>query len=221
MFGYPKSLKILLLFCYSIFFGNIALAESNPIFIVKPGCSDEKIDYKKILNHSKFDKCEVTKSSINDYEPRIFESSNNLLRRNGQNPVFCGEKIVIKGRVLDSNCVPISDAKVYLWQVGCDGKYPYEPLRSRVDRKKINISKNASTFQGSGVATTDNNGKFTFITICPGIADKKNNYVNFRVSHRNLGNLQTKFIISEDNLESEGTYYSEIIIPGKNTHRRY
>ncbi|MBP7190306.1 MAG: intradiol ring-cleavage dioxygenase, partial [Rickettsiaceae bacterium] len=149
---------------------------------------------------------------------------NNLLRRNGRNPVFCGEKILIKGRVVDSNCVPVSDAKVYLWQVGCDGKYPYKPLRAGLNMAKFNLKKNASTFQGSGIATTNNNGEFVFITTYPVKSDSKSPYVNFRVSHRELGDLQTKFFPGQDSKNSDddsSSYYVEIVLPAKNKHRSY
>lgn len=196
---------------------NIASASDDPRFILRPGCSDEYTNYKEILKQKNFNHCTPTKAAMNDYEPKIFASSNNLLRKNGGEPLFCGEKILIKGRVLDSNCVPVADAKIYLWQVGCDGKYPYEPLRNRVNSKNLNLVKNSSTFQGSGVATTNNNGEFAFITIYPG----KMNHVNFRIVHGDFDNLQTKFTLSEGNLESDGVYYLDIVLDGKNKHRRY
>lgn len=204
-------------FLFVILLSHIVSAADDPRFVLRSGCSDEYTDYKKLLSNKNFNYCAPTKAYMNDYEPKVFSSSNNLLRRNGQTPLFCGEKIVIKGRVLDSNCVPVSDAKVYLWQVGCDGKYPYEPLRNKVNRKNINISKNQSTFQGNGIATTNNNGEFTFVTIYP----NKTKNVNFRVLHMDFEVLQTKFVLSNSSLESEGVYYIDIVVRGKNKHRRY
>ena len=92
------------------------------------------------------------------------QQSNNLLRESGQDPIFCGRKIVIKGKLLDQNCVPISDAKIYLWQVGSDGKYSYTPLRGRISKNMLNLCGN-TTFTGSGIATTNNKGEFYFITV--------------------------------------------------------
>lgn len=210
--------KFLILFISLLFTSNIALAKKDEIqFILRPGCSsDDSVvmpSYNKKLKH-----CVPSKKFTNNYEPKHFEPSNNLLRRNGQSPVFCGEKIVIRGRVLDSNCVPISDAKIYLWQVGCDGKYPYEPLRSKINEHHLNLN-NKSTFQGAGVATTNNNGEFTFITTYPAKSDHKQPYVNIRVEHRDAGTLQTKFFMTHND-ESE-LYDFDIIMPVQDKHRRY
>ncbi len=209
--------KLLIILLGLLFVFNTAFAEKDDIqFILRPGCSSD--DSAPVARPSKLNVCLPTKKFTNNYEPKSFEPSNNLLRRNGQEPVFCGEKVVIRGRVLDSNCVPISDAKVYLWQVGCDGKYPYEPLRSHVNERNINpMSK--STFQGSGVATTNNKGEFQFITIYPAKSDHKSPYVNIRVEHRDAGELQTKFFM-QHNDESD-VYDFDISMPVNDKHRRY
>ncbi len=148
---------------------------------------------------NKLNSCQLTKSATNNYEPEKFQPTNNLLRATGKQPIYCGQKIIVSGRILDQKCVPVSDAKVYLWQVGCDGKYPYRPLRNRIDKKMLNLAA-ASTFTGCGIATTNNNGEFHFITIYPPAAKQGNPYVNIRVEHRRLGELQTKFYLSNDRL---------------------
>jgi protocatechuate 3,4-dioxygenase beta subunit len=178
--------------------------------------------------------CKVTKSMINDYEPSQFQITNNLLRLAGGQASYCGKKIVITGKVLDENCVPVSDAKVYLWQVGCDGKYPFTPLRQRIDKNMLNL-KSKSTFTGSGTATTNNKGEFHFITIFPKPAGREIPHVNVRVEHRDLGKLQTKLYLSNANelgsydlidpnlynLDCEVDIYNfEIVLPGE-TLRRY
>lgn len=146
--------------------------------------------YSNKLNH-----CKLTKSAIDDYEPEEFQLSNNLLRSTGQKPMYCGTRIIIKGKLMDERCVPVSDAKVYLWQVGCDGKYPYSPLRGRVNKKMFNRT-SKSTFTGSGIATTNNKGEFYFVTIYPGVMNNKSANLNIRVEHRDLGQLQTKLYLS-------------------------
>lgn len=143
---------------------------------------------------SKLNKCPLTKSALNNYEPEEFQVSNNLLRKTGQEPVYSGTKIIIKGRLLDQNCVPVADAKIYLWQVGVDGKYPYKPLRNKVSARLLNL-RAKSTFTGSGTATTNNKGEFYFITLYPGKISKAAN-VNIRVEHPNLGTLQTRLALT-------------------------
>ena len=105
--------------------------------------------------------CKVTQEHNSNYEPEIFPTSNNLLRTPGEMPIFCGEKLLIRGKLTDKDCVPISDAKIYIWQVACDGKYPYEPLRNAHKKEDINL-KSSATFTGAGTAITDNKGEFYF-----------------------------------------------------------
>ncbi|MFY9589833.1 dioxygenase [Rickettsia endosymbiont of Halotydeus destructor] len=139
--------------------------------------------------------CKITKNILNDYEPKVFESTNNLLRKTGQLSKYSGEKILIKGRVLDQNCVPVSDAKIYLWQVGQDGRYPYEPLRVRVDKKRFYVNKDSS-FTGSGIATSNNKGEYHFITM----RSSRFKNANIRVEHPSLKTLQTRLELVDKNI---------------------
>jgi len=145
--------------------------------------------------------CKPTKIAINDYEPETFMTSNNLLNKPGETPLFCGERIVIYGKVIDHECRPVSDAKVYLWQVGCNGKYPYTPLRSRTDKHFIKINDEQS-FTGNGIATTDNRGEFVFITTYPNRAHGLKPHVNARVEHRKLSTIQTRLTLPGNKLNS-------------------
>ena len=134
--------------------------------------------------------CQVSKIAINDYEPEKFETSNNLTKKSGQESIYCGEKVIVHGRLLDQNCVPVSDAKIYAWQANCNGKYPYKPLRKNVDQSLINVDYNL-TFTGNGTATTNNKGEFTFIIVYPPAMHEKSPHLNVRVEHHRLGDLQT------------------------------
>ena len=185
--------KLLLssLFIHLVFTHN-ALAAEDKFYINK-------------LNH-----CRISNPATNDYEPVKFQSTNNLLRGTGEMPVYCGKKIIIKGRLLDQNCVPVSDAKIYLWQVDCDGKYPYLPLRNGIDKNLIN-PKNASSFKGSGIATTNNLGEFYFITTYPPAVAGEKPLVNVRAEHRMLGKLQTKLMLSKSHIDDLQDDLDEIL----------
>ncbi|WP_341763706.1 dioxygenase [Candidatus Tisiphia endosymbiont of Beris chalybata] len=183
---------------------------------------------------NKLNRCKISKSVINDYEPEEFQPANNLLRKTGQEAIYSGTKIIIKGKLLDQNCVPISDAKIYLWHFGGDGKYPYKPLRTRVNKNMFSLA-NSSTFTGSGTATTNNKGEFYFITIYPGRNPNKAS-VNIRAEHRDLGTLQTQLSLTQklagskncgevnhalSEISEELTIYDfDIVMRGK-TLRRY
>jgi protocatechuate 3,4-dioxygenase, beta subunit len=138
--------------------------------------------------------CKPLKISYNNYEPKTFNISNNLLKSTGGVNLFEGKEIVIKGKLVDKNCVPISDAKIYIWQVGLDGKYPYEPLKSKINRNLIS-EENDDHFQGSGIYTTNNLGEFTFITIYPGQIKNEKPHVNIKAIHSEYGSIQTKIYL--------------------------
>ena len=126
------------------------------------------------------------------------------------------------------------DAKIYLWQVGADGKYPYVPLRTRIDKTMLNLM-SQSSFTGSGTATTNNKGEFYFITLYPGKMHSKGAKVNIRVEHRDLGQLQTKLYLTSRNINSENfgeishalsdlpneltIYEFNVVMSGKTTRR--
>lgn len=178
------------------------------------------------------DYCDVSKSAMNDYEPAIFETSNNLLRKAGEEALFCGESIVVYGRVIDQNCVPVSDAKVYAWQTDCKGKYPYKALKKDVVDKELMDEKSNLTFVGNGTATTNNKGEFHFVTIYPPPMHDHGPHLNIRVEPFSMGDLQTRLVLkgkrvknpqSDPDLASiSGTaakkgmkiYKFEIVIPG-------
>ncbi len=145
---------------------------------------------KNDIYFNKLNLCTLSKAELNDYEPTKFKSTNNLLKQTGQLENYSGEKIIIYGRVLDQNCVPVSDAILYAWQVNNNSKYPYKPLKDFIDEDLIEINKEDS-FTGNGIATTNNKGEFYFLTIYPNSVHKKSSHINIRVNHHRLGPLQT------------------------------
>lgn len=135
--------------------------------------------------------CKPDETVFNDYEPAEFSTSNDLLRKAGQAPVFCGERVIIYGKLVDADCRPIADAKIYLWQVDCAGKYPYTALRNVVDPELIKLPTKGETFTGNGIATTNNLGEFVFVTIYPNKVHNMQPHVNIRIEPRNQQPFQT------------------------------
>ena len=166
----------------------------------------ESSDSDFYLNKMNF--CKITPEAENNYEPENFELTNNLLRETGQESLYCGEKIIITGVVVDQNCVPVGDAKVYIWQINCKGKYPYQPLKKEINKKLIDTDKTL-TFTGNGVATTNNKGEFHFITVYPPAVHGIEPHINVRVEHRKLGNLQTRLSLKGHKLATP-EYYPEL-----------
>jgi protocatechuate 3,4-dioxygenase beta subunit len=139
--------------------------------------------------------CQVSKVAMNDYEPAAFEKTNNLLRKTGEESLFCGESIIVYGRVVDQNCVPVSDAKVYTWQTDCKGIYPYKPLKENIVDVELVNDDTSLTFTGNGTATTNNKGQFHFVTVYPPEMHGHRPHLNVRVEHFSMGDLQTRLIL--------------------------
>ncbi len=72
-----------------------------------------------------------------------------------------GERIFIKGRVLDGDGKPIDDAMIEIWQADSNGIYdhPEDPRREQAD----------PNFRGFGRAGTDDDGMYWLKTIRPGV----------------------------------------------------
>lgn len=145
--------------------------------------------------------CKPSEITINNYEPFSFEKTNNLLRHTGQNALYCGEKIIVSGRLLDQNCKPISDAKIYAWQANCQGKYPYKPLKNKVNHDLIDPD-NPTTFTANGTAVTNNLGEFHFVTVYPKSVHELPSHINIRAKHYMLGEMQTRLILKGNKLEN-------------------
>ncbi len=183
---------------------------------------------------NKLNSCKVTPEHHSNYEPQIFPNSNNLLRTPGEMPLYCGEKLLIRGKLVDKNCVPISDAKIYIWQVACDGKYPYTPLRNVHKKEDINL-KSSATFTGAGTTITDNKGEFYFITTYPASFRGMKPHIDFKITHRYFNQFATRFYTTKIDSEIppvnfttpfyniDGTLTNEVLIvlPEKHPTREF
>jgi len=71
-----------------------------------------------------------------------------------------GERVSIRGRVIDGNGKPVNDAAVEIWQANSHGRYAHPE-----DKQDKPLEKE---FRGYGRALTDDEGAFRFTTIKPG-----------------------------------------------------
>lgn len=154
-------------------------------------------------------------------EPKDFPSSNNLII--DQLPEISDkDKIIIYGQVLDIDGIPISGAKIFLWQVDINGKYVYEPLKAKAN-KKLFSKKTNPTFKGAGSTISNNEGEFLFISMFP----SRLGHANIHVMHDEFGELQTRLYLTEKNIYTgiDKTYKQEykffIVMSGKNRYKRY
>ena len=100
-----------------------------------------------------------------------------------------GERIYIKGRVLDTNGEPIESAIVDLWQANTHGRYshPIDPNPAPLD----------PNFQGWAIVESGSNGGFNFKTVIPGAYPAKEDWVrpphiHFKISKRGYVDLTTQ-----------------------------
>ena len=71
-----------------------------------------------------------------------------------------GERIIVSGRVFDTEGKPLRETLVEIWQANAAGRY-----RHRWDRWPAPLDPN---FSGAGRCLTDDEGRYRFITIKPG-----------------------------------------------------
>ena len=190
-------------------------------------------DIDVVTSGNDMSRCNPSAESLDNFEPRSFPKSNNLLAAQGKPEQFYGQKILLQGVLLDPNCVPISDAKIYLWQMAASGKFPYEFLRKVAPANMSRIGQDS--FLGAGIAVTDNNGKFQFLTILPQKPDYP--YVNFRIVHRTFPDFQTQYTVKESwnaayaeefandqnnrKFAEYKVFYVKLVVPYSNRTRKY
>ena len=149
-------------------------------------------------------KCSVTPSIAENNYPsrRAIITSNKLVLPAGKSLYADGQLVSLAGRVLDVNCVPVSDAIVEIWQVDPKGHYVKSTLGERMSPYPH--------FTGSGRAITDNLGRFNFTTLFPGVYGKRAPHINFRIISKDVGNLDTQMFFAGDLRNSDDTEFTKI-----------
>jgi protocatechuate 3,4-dioxygenase beta subunit len=89
-----------------------------------------------------------------------------------------GERIIVSGRVLDSDGRPVRSTLIEIWQANAAGRYLH-----RVDQHPAPLDPN---FTGGGRVLTDDDGRYRFITIKPGAYPWKNHHNAWRPQHIHL-----------------------------------
>jgi protocatechuate 3,4-dioxygenase beta subunit len=87
------------------------------------------------------------------------DDDNDLTRVAGRDGLAAGRLTELRGRLLDLNGRPITDARIEIWQCDANGRY-----RHPGDRRWAVRDEN---FQGHGQTRTDSAGRYRFRTIRP------------------------------------------------------
>ncbi len=86
-----------------------------------------------------------------------------------------GERIIVSGRVLDSDGRPVPDTLIEIWQANASGRYAHQ-----IDDHPAPLDPN---FTGEGRCVTDSLGRYQFVTIKPGAYPWRNHYNAWRPAH--------------------------------------
>lgn len=96
-----------------------------------------------------------------------------------------GERIVLLGRVMDTEGKPLRDTLVEVWQANAAGRY-----RHRWDQWDAPLDPN---FSGAGRCETDAEGRFRFVTVKPGPYPWGNHFNAWRPAHIHVSLLGRAF----------------------------
>ena len=97
-----------------------------------------------------------------------------------------GQRIVVQGRVLDSDGRPVPDALVEVWQANAAGRYalPLDTWPAPLD----------PGFVCTGRTVTDGEGRYRFTTVKPGAYPWKNHHNAWRPAHIHFSLFGTAFV---------------------------
>jgi protocatechuate 3,4-dioxygenase, beta subunit len=104
---------------------------------------------------------------------RITAADADLTTRHASEPA--GQRIILTGRVLDSDGRPVPGALVEIWQANASGRYAHQ-----LDDHPAPLDPN---FDGAGRCMTDSLGRYRFITIKPGAYPWSNHRNAWRPAH--------------------------------------
>jgi len=106
-----------------------------------------------------------------------------LTRQHGGEPF--GERIIVTGRVLDTDGRPVRNALVEVWQTNAAGRYAHKR-----DQHPAPLDPN---FTGAGRCLTDADGRYRFVTVKPGAYPWKNHPNAWRPAHIHFSVFGTAF----------------------------
>ena len=113
----------------------------------------------------------------------IAELAHDLTRQHAGEPI--GERIIVTGRVLDSDGRPLRNTVVEVWQANAAGRY-----LDQDDQHPAPVDPN---FTGAGRCLTDDDGRYRFITIKPGAYPWKNHRNAWRPAHIHFSLFGSQF----------------------------
>lgn len=135
------------------------------------------------------------------------QNSNNLTMPSGKAVEAQGQRVVIYGQLLDTACVPVSDAQIELWQIDPFGKWL---LATREDLVNPN-----AVFTGAARTSTDNDGRFHFITLFPAAGKGRAPHFDVRVSVRGEKPFATALYFADDGRNAADPQFKRLSADGR------
>jgi protocatechuate 3,4-dioxygenase beta subunit len=125
---------------------------------------------------------ELTGPALGD-AARIGPLDADLTRQHAGAPI--GERLIVQGRVLDTEGKPLRGTLVEIWQANAAGRY-----RHAHDRWDAPLDPN---FSGAGRCVTDDEGRYRFVTVKPGPYPWGNHHNAWRPAHIHFSVLGRAF----------------------------
>ena len=136
--------------------------------------------------------------------------ASDLTRMPGKDGQAAGQILYVFGKISDSQCNTISDAKVEIWQSDMNGYYRH-PVDMRLNQKPLD-----PYFQYFGHVVTQVDGFYMFKTILPRWYEVfgyiRSAHIHFRIKHPDYGEVTTQLMF--DDKEGEELRKKDLIYLG-------
>ncbi len=202
--------KLFLFFMALMLWGLIIIAANEVIAGADDGLPKQEIVEKEITLERAKMSCIVTPTIPTDNIPlKIINKSNNLVRKPGAARKAMGQYIKIAGKIVDEDCLPISNAVIQIWQADNAGKYLDEyDLKTEWNVQDKRYDKH---FRYSGTAQTNNLGEYGFITILPGLTDDTSApHINLNIRHSDFAELSTRIFFNKHPRNAKDFYLNKV-----------
>jgi protocatechuate 3,4-dioxygenase beta subunit len=132
------------------------------------------------------------------------ERDNDLTSIPGSEGAPVGEILLLSGRVLYQNAIPLSGAVVEIWQTDANGIYmhPDDPLTGDRD----------PNFQFYGESVTGQDGSYAFRTVVPGLYGSRPRHIHLKVKIDGQELLISQFYFAGDERIAEGQLPETIVL---------
>jgi len=156
---------------------------------------------EEISEESTLDPIEVTYITPSQQEGPYYtvnkpeDRDNDLVAFTGANDAPEGQILEFDGTVYDANGFPIEGITVEIWQTDANGFYLHADDPG-TEQRDLN-------FQFYGEAVTDENGRYNFRTILPGLYEPRPRHIHIKVKRDGQALLTTQFYFAGE-IEFQG-----------------